>query len=169
MFNRSYEKTELAEKRAKKEGQSSHERMLINTVHMPACAYLASSVLCCRPGCQAQGVQGAQSFCSVSQEAQVGGASHSKEQIASPQELQHLLPLKLKAVLFILYRRIIFLVKAGAAVDATIDTLVPLLEEGDQIIDGGNEWYVPNARSPPEMLLSPVSSSSSCGAQVREH
>lgn len=38
-------------------------------------------------------------------------------------------------------RRIILLVKAGAAVDATIDTLVPLLEEGDQIIDGGNEWY----------------------------
>ena len=37
-------------------------------------------------------------------------------------------------------RRIILLVKAGAAVDATIDTLVPLLEEGDQIIDGGNEW-----------------------------
>jgi 6-phosphogluconate dehydrogenase len=38
-------------------------------------------------------------------------------------------------------RRIILLVKAGTAVDATIDTLVPLLEEGDQIIDGGNEWY----------------------------
>ena len=37
-------------------------------------------------------------------------------------------------------RRIIMLVKAGTAVDATIDTLVPLLEEGDQIIDGGNEW-----------------------------
>jgi 6-phosphogluconate dehydrogenase len=40
----------------------------------------------------------------------------------------------------LLCRRIILLVKAGAAVDATIDTLVPLLEEGDQIIDGGNEW-----------------------------
>lgn len=35
------------------------------------------------------------------------------------------------------------LVKAGAAVDATIDTLTPLLEEGDQIIDGGNEWSAP--------------------------
>lgn len=42
--------------------------------------------------------------------------------------------------LFPMCRRIILLVKAGAAVDATIDTLVPLLEEGDQIIDGGNEW-----------------------------
>ena len=34
----------------------------------------------------------------------------------------------------------ILLVKAGKAVDATIDNLVPLLEEGDMIIDGGNEW-----------------------------
>lgn len=32
------------------------------------------------------------------------------------------------------------LVKAGAPVDATIDTLLPLMEEGDIIIDGGNEW-----------------------------
>ena len=32
------------------------------------------------------------------------------------------------------------LVKAGSPVDATIDSLMPLLEEGDIIIDGGNEW-----------------------------
>ena len=99
----------------------------------------------------------------------MGGASHSDEQTASRQELQPSIPLILKAVLFIFCRRIIFLVKAGAAVDATIDTLVPLLEEGDQIIDGGNEWYVPGAWSLAEMMLSPVSSSSSRGAQVREH
>lgn len=38
-------------------------------------------------------------------------------------------------------RRIILLVKAGAATDATIDKLVPLLSPGDCIIDGGNaEW-----------------------------
>ena len=42
----------------------------------------------------------------------------------------------------VICRRIILLVKAGSAVDATIATLVPLLEEGDQIIDGGNEWSV---------------------------
>ena len=35
------------------------------------------------------------------------------------------------------------LVKAGAPVDATIDSLMPLLEEGDIIIDGGNEWCAP--------------------------
>ena len=33
------------------------------------------------------------------------------------------------------------LVKAGAAVESTIDLLLPLLEKGDIIIDGGNEWY----------------------------
>ena len=33
------------------------------------------------------------------------------------------------------------LVKAGAPVEATIDLLMPLLEKGDIIIDGGNEWY----------------------------
>ncbi|XP_015737871.1 6-phosphogluconate dehydrogenase, decarboxylating [Coturnix japonica] len=38
-------------------------------------------------------------------------------------------------------RRIILLVKAGSAVDDFIDKLVPLLEAGDIIIDGGNSEY----------------------------
>eukprot|EP00741_Cyanophora_paradoxa_P022486 tig00021464_g21712.t1 len=38
-------------------------------------------------------------------------------------------------------RSIIILVKAGAPVDATISALSEHLEEGDLIIDGGNEWY----------------------------
>ena len=33
------------------------------------------------------------------------------------------------------------LVKAGAPVESTIDLLMPLLDKGDIIIDGGNEWY----------------------------
>jgi 6-phosphogluconate dehydrogenase len=38
-------------------------------------------------------------------------------------------------------RRIVILVKAGGPTDAVIDTLVPLLEPGDCVIDGGNaEW-----------------------------
>jgi 6-phosphogluconate dehydrogenase len=38
-------------------------------------------------------------------------------------------------------RRIVILVKAGKPTDAVIDSLVPLLEKGDLIIDGGNaEW-----------------------------
>ncbi|MCW8926676.1 MAG: NAD(P)-binding domain-containing protein, partial [Xanthomonadales bacterium] len=35
-------------------------------------------------------------------------------------------------------RKVFLLVKAGAAVDAFIDKIIPHLEEGDIIIDGGN-------------------------------
>ncbi len=35
-------------------------------------------------------------------------------------------------------RRVIILVKAGAGTDAVIDQLVPLMEQGDIVIDGGN-------------------------------
>src|ERR1700754_956167 len=38
-------------------------------------------------------------------------------------------------------RKIILLVKAGGAVDAVIDQLKPLLDQGDIIIDGGNSFY----------------------------
>jgi 6-phosphogluconate dehydrogenase len=38
-------------------------------------------------------------------------------------------------------RRILIMVKAGAPVDAVIDQLVPLLEPGDLIMDGGNSYY----------------------------
>ena len=38
------------------------------------------------------------------------------------------------------------LVKAGAAVDSFIDKLVPLLEKGDIIIDGGNSEYQDSIR-----------------------
>ena len=38
-------------------------------------------------------------------------------------------------------RKIILLVKAGSAVDAFIEQLIPHLEPGDIIIDGGNSHY----------------------------
>ena len=38
-------------------------------------------------------------------------------------------------------RRVMMLVKAGSAVNSFIDQLVPLLEKGDIIIDGGNSEY----------------------------
>ena len=38
-------------------------------------------------------------------------------------------------------RRIMIMVKAGAAVDAVIDQLVPLLQPGDILIDGGNSHF----------------------------
>jgi 6-phosphogluconate dehydrogenase len=38
-------------------------------------------------------------------------------------------------------RRIILMVKAGAAVDQTLDVLLPLLSPGDIVIDGGNSFW----------------------------
>ena len=38
-------------------------------------------------------------------------------------------------------RRVMLMVQAGAAVDATIDSLLPHLERGDIIIDGGNSHF----------------------------
>ena len=38
-------------------------------------------------------------------------------------------------------RKIMLMIKAGSAVDGVIDTLVPLLDKGDIIIDGGNSLY----------------------------
>ncbi|HAY83141.1 MAG TPA: phosphogluconate dehydrogenase (NADP(+)-dependent, decarboxylating), partial [Planctomycetaceae bacterium] len=43
-------------------------------------------------------------------------------------------------------RKVMMLVKAGPAVDALIDSLIPLLEPGDVIIDGGNTHYADTER-----------------------
>lgn len=43
-------------------------------------------------------------------------------------------------------RKIIILVKAGAGTDAVIDSLVPLLEAGDIVIDGGNALWTDTIR-----------------------
>ncbi len=43
-------------------------------------------------------------------------------------------------------RRVMLMVRAGDPVDATIDQLVPLLEPGDIIIDGGNSEYTDTIR-----------------------
>ncbi len=43
-------------------------------------------------------------------------------------------------------RRILIMVKAGSAVDAVIDGLLPLLEPGDLIMDGGNSYYADTNR-----------------------
>ena len=43
-------------------------------------------------------------------------------------------------------RRILLMVKAGAPVDYVINDLVPLLESGDIIIDGGNSLFTDTAR-----------------------
>lgn len=43
-------------------------------------------------------------------------------------------------------RKVMMLIKAGPAVDAVIDQLIPLLDEGDIIIDGGNTYYADTER-----------------------
>jgi 6-phosphogluconate dehydrogenase len=48
-------------------------------------------------------------------------------------------------------RKIIMLVKAGAPVDGTIASLRPFLEEGDLLIDGGNEFYTNTERRTQEL------------------
>jgi 6-phosphogluconate dehydrogenase len=48
-------------------------------------------------------------------------------------------------------RKMIILVQAGRATDAVIDGLVPLLEEGDIIIDGGNSLWTDTVRREAEL------------------
>ncbi len=48
-------------------------------------------------------------------------------------------------------RRVMIMVKAGWPVDATIEQLVPLLEPGDIIIDGGNSHYPDSTRRTQEL------------------
>ena len=43
-------------------------------------------------------------------------------------------------------RKVFMMVKAGAAVDALIEQLIPLLEEGDILIDGGNSHFPDTVR-----------------------
>ncbi|HEX6446744.1 MAG TPA: NADP-dependent phosphogluconate dehydrogenase [Streptosporangiales bacterium] len=48
-------------------------------------------------------------------------------------------------------RRVLVMVKAGAPTDAVIDELVPLLEPGDIVIDGGNAWFEDTRRREREL------------------
>ncbi len=48
-------------------------------------------------------------------------------------------------------RKIVLLVKAGSATDVTINALLPFLEEGDIIIDGGNSLWTDTIRREKEL------------------
>jgi 6-phosphogluconate dehydrogenase len=48
-------------------------------------------------------------------------------------------------------RKIMIMVKAGWPVDATIEQLLPLLDEGDIIIDGGNSYFLDSIRRTKEL------------------
>ena len=49
-------------------------------------------------------------------------------------------------------RKILLMVKAGAPVDAVIEDLIPLLDPGDIIIDGGNSLHTDTTRRHEELL-----------------
>ena len=48
-------------------------------------------------------------------------------------------------------RKVIIMVKAGGATDAVIDSLLPFMEEGDIIIDGGNAKWTDTIRREKEL------------------
>ncbi len=48
-------------------------------------------------------------------------------------------------------RRVMMMVKAGAAVDKVIDSLLPFLDAGDILIDGGNSEYLDSSRRTNEL------------------
>ncbi|AMB99683.1 phosphogluconate dehydrogenase (NADP(+)-dependent, decarboxylating) [Aerococcus urinaehominis] len=53
-------------------------------------------------------------------------------------------------------RRIVLMVKAGPATDATIKSLLPLLDEGDVLIDGGNTFFKDTMRRSEELAESGI-------------
>ena len=74
----------------------------------------------------------------------IGGRAQGKSIIGphSPEEL--LAQLKRP-------RRVMLMVQAGAAVDRVIESLLPLLQEGDILIDGGNSNYQDTVRRTREL------------------
>jgi 6-phosphogluconate dehydrogenase len=68
-------------------------------------------------------------------------------------------------------RKVMLMVKAGAAVDAVIEQLLPLLEPGDIVIDGGNSLYTDTERR--DAWLGPkracASSAPACPAVKKAH
>jgi 6-phosphogluconate dehydrogenase len=53
-------------------------------------------------------------------------------------------------------RKVIILVPAGDAVDNVIDELSPHLEQGDLIVDGGNEWFELSISRANKLILSGI-------------
>lgn len=54
-------------------------------------------------------------------------------------------------------RKIILMVKAGAAVDSTVSQLLPFLAKGDVVVDGGNSFYKDTIRRSKELEAQGIS------------
>lgn len=75
----------------------------------------------------------------------IEGTAKGKERIIPTYTLEELVESLEKP------RKIMLMVKAGYPVDAVISNLVPLLEEGDIIIDGGNSFFKDTIRRATEL------------------
>ena len=65
-------------------------------------------------------------------------------------------------------RSIILLIKAGSPVDQVIETLAPLLEEGDTIVDGGNTEFNDTVRRSNKLKEKGISTSpKNCTIRVK--
>ena len=73
-------------------------------------------------------------------EAFISGAAHGKERITAYYDLKEFVAGLKKP------RRVFLMIRAGAPVDSMIEQLIPLLDEGDIIIDGGNSHFNDTAR-----------------------
>ena len=65
-------------------------------------------------------------------------------------------------------RRIMIMVKAGSVVDQTIEQIVPFLEKGDIIIDGGNSLYTDSNRRTKDLARRAYSSSAPASPAARK-
>ena len=74
----------------------------------------------------------------------IGGRAQGKAIIGTPSPEELLAQLKRP-------RRVMLMVQAGAAVDRVIESLLPLLQEGDILIDGGNSNYQDTVRRTREL------------------
>ena len=53
-------------------------------------------------------------------------------------------------------RKIMMMIKAGKPVDSVLEKLVPLLEPGDIVIEGGNSWYLDTQRREAELAAKKI-------------
>lgn len=65
----------------------------------------------------------------------INGAAKGRDTIIGAQSIEELISLLKRP------RKIMLMIQAGAAVDKSIESILPYLDEGDIIIDGGNSFY----------------------------
>ena len=70
----------------------------------------------------------------------LSGAAKGRDTILGAHSIEELVAMLKKP------RKIMLMVKAGEAVDDFIDTIIPHLEKGDLVIDGGNSHYPDTSR-----------------------